>query len=380
MNPTQQKRILMLLSNAFNPDPRVHREATALVRAGYEVSLLCWDRDVIEPRREMIDGIHVERVFVRSTHGRGATQMFFMCLFWIKALFQAIPLKFDVVHAHDFDTLPLGFILARLKRARLVYDSHESYVDMLHHLPGGVKRTITLLENFILKRTDLLITVGELLRDNLAKRGARRTTVVGNWQDPGKFVFDEGTISAGRKRFGIAAQQTVIVFIANLTAERQIPQLVEAVKESPDIFLILGGKGSCAGIAEEAAATCENIVYLGYVNPSEIPLYTALSDIVFYGFDPGNPNARFSAPNKLFEALAGGKAVMTGNFGEIGRIVKEHKCGVVLKDYSTESIRQALTWLGNGRRETLGEKAKTAGMVYTWKKAEDELVRVYNAL
>jgi len=38
-------RVLMLLGNGFAPDPRVEAEALALVRAGADVTVLCWDRD-----------------------------------------------------------------------------------------------------------------------------------------------------------------------------------------------------------------------------------------------------------------------------------------------------------------------------------------------
>ena len=71
------KKILMLLSNAFDPDPRVHREAAALIRQGYDVRILCWDRDLKASEFETIDGIKIQRVCVKSTHGRGSTQMFF---------------------------------------------------------------------------------------------------------------------------------------------------------------------------------------------------------------------------------------------------------------------------------------------------------------
>ena len=37
-------RVLMLLSNPYRPDPRVQREMEALATSGYQVSLLCWDR------------------------------------------------------------------------------------------------------------------------------------------------------------------------------------------------------------------------------------------------------------------------------------------------------------------------------------------------
>ena len=51
MNP----KVLMLLTNAFDPDPRVHHEAKALVESGYDVTILCWDRDYKTPAYEITE-------------------------------------------------------------------------------------------------------------------------------------------------------------------------------------------------------------------------------------------------------------------------------------------------------------------------------------
>ena len=355
------RKILMLLSNAFDPDPRVHREAAALVRQGYDVQILCWDRDLKAPEFETIDGIKIQRVFVKSTHGRGVTQMAFLGLFWIKAFIKALFIPFDVVHAHDFDTLPLGYILAKLKKSKLVYDSHESYVDMLHAHPVWLRKMIFTIENFLIKQVDLLITVGEKLKLYFEKRGALQTCVVGNWQDPDKFKFSKEDILSEKQKLNISENQKVISFIANLGFERQVPQLIEAVKQTPEIFLIIGGSGPCKSMVEEASEQSDNIHYLGYVQPAGIPLYTACADIVFYGFDPDNPNARFSAPNKLFEGLAAGKVVLTGDFGEIARIVKETQSGIILEDYSVQALKKAFELLLKETIQSFQDNSLTAG-------------------
>lgn len=372
----------MLLTNAFDPDPRVHQEAKALVEKGYDVTILCWDRDYKAPAYEIIDGIKVERIYVRSTHGRGITQMLFIFFFWLKVYIKAYSKDFDVVHCHDFDTLPLGYILSRQKGVKLVYDAHESYVDMLGNIPPRLKTAIYHVENSFLKRIDLLITVGEILRESLVRRGARKTCVVGNWKDPKKFQFPKKVLEKGIKRLNIADNQLVISFIANLGTERQLPQLIEAVKNLPETFLIVGGNGPCRGLVEDAARRYPNIHYLGYVNPDKIPFYTALSDVVFYGFDPINPNAKYSAPNKLFEALAAGKPVISGNFGEIGRIVRETQGGHILSTYSTDEIKKALSLLSNSAAiERFAEKARNAGLnEYCWDKARLILLRKYEGL
>jgi glycosyltransferase involved in cell wall biosynthesis len=337
------KHVLMLLTNAFDPDPRVHREACALVGAGYRVTIIAWDRDEKAPPRETVDGIDVERVYVRSTHGRGLSQAYFLARFWAMAFRMALRTGFDIVHAHDFDALPLGYALARLRRKPLVYDSHESYVDMLYAMPAAVKQALVAVENWMLGRADLVITVGDLLREHLAARGARRVAVVGNWQDRDQFSADREALESLRRQ--------------------------------------LGGDGACRQLAEQAAAEFRNITYLGRGPPSKIPLYTAACDAVFYGFDPANANARFSAPNKLFEALAAGKPVVTGNFGEIGRIVSREGCGIVLPDYSPQSLSAAFERLDGPEAAVMGRAAaRLAESTYNLRESSRMLLREYASL
>ncbi len=380
MNP-KKPSVLMLLSNAFNPDPRVHREATALIENGYSVTILCWDRDLKELPNEKIDKIEVQRIFVKSTHGRGGTQIFFLFIFWLKALLKAFSQPVDIVHAHDFDTLPLGYLVSKIKGAKLVYDAHESYIDMLLNVPRFMKWIVFHAENWLMKRTDFVITVGEILKKYLIGRGAKKVCVVGNWQDPEKFKFGSAEMTNGRKHLGISDDQVVIVFISHLGTERKLPQLIEAVKQTPSVFLIIGGNGPCRQLVSDAAESYNNITYLGFVQPATIPFYTALSDIVFYGFDPSVPNAAFSAPNKLFEGLAAGKAILTGNFGEIEKIVRETNCGIVLNDYSVESLTTAIAQMGAEQIRVFGKNAKKAGETrYNWGQAKRELFKHYEGL
>jgi glycosyltransferase involved in cell wall biosynthesis len=374
------KTILMLLTNAYDPDPRVRQEALALIGMGCRVRLLAWDRDLKAPAAECMEGVEVERVFLPSTHGRGGAQIFFYAWLYLKMLWRGMRTPFDVVHCHDLDTLPLGFLLGKLKRKPIVYDAHESFPDMLEgSVPRTMQRTLVRLENFFIRRIDLLITVGEKLRRHFAERGARRSVVVGNWKRLSDFSRTGQQNREVRRRLGIPDGALAVVCITQLLRDRKIEELLAAIEDRPDVYVILGGKGILKDWIVQSAAANPRILFVGYVSGKQIADYTCASDVVYYGFDPQNPNARFSAPNKLYEALTAGRPLITGDFGEIAEVVREAQCGIVLPEYSAEEIRGALDVLANPHvRNSMSANASRFGASLNWEKGEETLHREYS--
>lgn len=380
---TQPATVLMLLTNAYDPDPRVRQEALTLIRMGCRVRLLAWDRDSKASGSECMEGVDVDRVFLASQHGRGTTQLFFYALLYLKMVWRGLRTPFDVVHCHDLDTLPLGFVLGKLKRKPIVYDAHESFADMLEgSVHPLVQRGLVRLENFLIRRIDLLITVGEKLRRHFEQRGARRSVVVGNWKRVDDFFRTEEQNLEVRHRLGIPAGALVVVCITQLLKDRKILELIAAADIDPNVYVVVGGKGLLEPLVMDAAARNPRIVFTGFVSGKQIADYTCAADIVYYGFDPNNPNARFSAPNKLYEALAAARPLITGDFGEIADVVRQAECGIVLPKYSAEDIRNALSILEDSNtRDRMAANARRFGRaVFNWEKAEEILQRSYSEL
>ncbi len=70
--------IKMILTNGFDVDPRVYKEAKTLVKHGNDVEILCWDREnkYTNKEYEIIDCIKVKRFFPKSKYGSGYKQVF----------------------------------------------------------------------------------------------------------------------------------------------------------------------------------------------------------------------------------------------------------------------------------------------------------------
>ncbi|MBM4037117.1 MAG: glycosyltransferase family 4 protein [Planctomycetes bacterium] len=418
----------MLLDNAFLPDPRVANEARSLARAGCRVTILAWDREGERPPVEWWGGtggspllatgapvntgkmpvplVRVERFGPRSRHHRGSMQALYFLAFWWRVLWRLLGARADAIHCHDLNTLPVGWLAAALKGCRLVYDAHESYADMLGgNVAGWIRRAAARVERLLIGRADAVLTVGGLLEADLRRRGARRTWVVGNWKPLEEFALDPAAVAAERqalvggvspvgggsvprergdeKARGTEAPPTtaplVVAYIGWLNADRGIGPLLDAVEGLEGVALLVGGDGTLAPRVREAAARCPRIRYLGFVDPARVPLYTCLADVVYHGLDAANPNARYGAPNKLFEALAAGKAVVCNDCGELGRIVREEGCGVVAEALTAEALARALReLLEPGRLAKCQARAQRAGRErYNWAMAESELLGLY---
>ena len=372
----------MLLPNGFDPDPRVHQEAKSLVKNGFDVTIIAWDRECKMPKIENKDGINIERIHIKSSYGRGSSQLFFVLFFWFKAFLLSMRKQFDVIHCHDFNTLPLGVVIGKLKRKKIIFDAHESYFEMLEsNVSSIIKKAMATAEKNLLKRIDLLITVGEILESEYKRRGAKKTSVVGNWKLISDYQIPSEELIAEKQRLKLP-DKLIITFIGYLNEGRGILELIEAAKVNKEIFVILAGKGMLEEQVKQAAKDCDNIIFLGFLSPETIPLYTALSDVIYYALNGRNPNAKYSAPNKLFEALAAGKVIITGNFGEIGKIVREENCGIIVDDITPTNLTKVLSLIS--QREILRNYQKNAAAAgkrkYNWLSAEQTLLDAYRHL
>src|SRR5438309_12093932 len=108
----------MASASHMHTDARVVREAQTLARAGYDVTVLALASDppaAIDGVRLVEVGCHTKR----PTPGDLAR---------LSARFVAS--QADVYHVHNVHLLPAGWLAARLRRARVVYESHELFTAM----------------------------------------------------------------------------------------------------------------------------------------------------------------------------------------------------------------------------------------------------------
>jgi glycosyltransferase involved in cell wall biosynthesis len=353
--------------------------------------------------------VQIERVGVASAYGAGLQRLGQWPTF-ARQVFIRLQTKhdrgdWDAVHCHDLDTLPIGYAYSRRptgrkgKRVRLLFDAHESYPDLVApHMPRWAVWGLGMTERFLVRHVDAVITVGDLLADRY-RPWAPRVTVVRNCpaHTPMRTTSKGSNDLIGRstaqrnglrRAWGLDNVGLVVCYIGGLTLGRLILPLVAAVRADPSLGLVLVGDGPQLPSLLAAAEGVGRIAYLGKQVPrDQIVNIMGAADVVYYGLRSDFPNNHFSSPNALYSALAAGCPLLTTDVGEISRIVRSERCGIVFESSndlsrSVEAIETALRALrAPDVRTTMSRNAlRAAETKYNWPAAKAELLSLYRVL
>jgi len=370
-------KILMLLSKEFKNDYRAYREAKALAEENNEVTIIMWDRLGEAPSEEKVDKTLVIRIHNDYLMRKLPHDLFRNPLWWRKAYKKAIELygseKFDVVHCHDLDTLPIGVRLKKAVGVKLVYDAHEIFGYMImRNMPKLISKISFYMEKKLIKSVDHVITVSKPVKRYLEGITNKPITIIRNCKD---LIIKEYTPPKN--------ELFTISYIGILHKNRMFPELVDIVGKIDGIrFLIAGKKENLYKEVEKRCEKYENVEFLGTIPIEEVIPKTLESDVVISILDPNDPNCKIALLNKQFEAMVCGRPIIVTKGTYAGEMTEKLKCGITVK-YNEEAVKNAILKLRENPKlcEELGKNAlKAAIEKYNWENEKKKLLEVYKSL
>jgi len=236
----------------------------------------------------------------------------------------------------------LGVVLSRRHRLPLVVEYNGSEVWVAKHWGRGMKfqKLAEMAEEAMLRHAHLVVTISEVLRDELIERGVEPARIVcyPNCIDPAVFTpdrFSLAEIQALRARCGIPPESTVLAFIGTFGQWHGAEMLAQAIArfyiEEPHwltdhkVHFLLVGDGlkmpEVRRIIEKAGAggVC---TLTGLVPQEQAALHLAAADILVSPHVPNPDGTRFfGSPTKLFEYMAMGKGILAAKLDQIGEVL-----------------------------------------------------------
>jgi teichuronic acid biosynthesis glycosyltransferase TuaC len=239
--------------------------------------------------------------------------------------------RFDLIDAHF--SFPDGFaavLLGLCFRCPVVITERGTLIPLSRY------RVRRWMANWALRRASRVIAVASPLARRVIEAGlpADRVTIIGNGVDSER--FHPGDRSAARARFGIPAETRLLVSVGHLSRRKGFDRVLRAFAAlagtRPELRLaIIGGPGlegdeqrPLTTLARDLGVS-DRVMFTGAKPPDVVAAWLAASDLFVFASDYEG------SPNVLWEALATGRPVVTGDVGDASRIVPPHG-GIVYDD------------------------------------------------
>jgi len=315
----------MLVHAYYEEDPRVRREAEAVVASGRDVDVFALRRDGFG-RQGWLDGVRVHRLDVQRHQGAGiGTYILEYGEFLLRAMFALARAhrrrRYALVQVHTIpDVLVFAALPERLAGVPVVIDLHEAMPEFFRmRFPKAsnpvVHAALVAQERASIAMASAAITVNDALGDRLVTAGVPRGKVTIVRNTPSLARFDAGAhpvrpfMADGVLRFVYAGAlstvyelDVVLDAVSRVTAER--PNLPISVE-------LYGRDFAEVPLHEVAAAhgITDRVNFHGRVPIEDVPAALAAADI---GLAPTRRTefTDFSLSTKIFEYAAMGKPVV----------------------------------------------------------------------
>lgn len=367
--------ILFLATDELTRDPRSRRATDAAVAGGHTAVGLCLASGepvplkgieihrlgrTAPPRRFPMSAPLASSAVVREL--RGCLRLGRWIVRTARLALGQTTSRIDVVHANDLETLPAGYLIAARRRARLVYDSHEIALDQE---PGTawIYRTIArTVESRLARRAPAVVTVSIPIADWLeaSLRLPRRPYVVVN--APMLTALASSTFDAQD------APRLRAIYQGSMGPGRPLSDLfdaAEAMDESVELSIRVAGVDTDVLRVETRRRGLESkVVILEPVRPDQMIAGLAGYHVGVIINRPITRNDALVFPNKLFEYMMAGLAVVAPGVPGLAPTVEQERVGLLFTPSSPRSLAAVLTRLAADRPalEAMRRRARAAAV------------------
>ena len=242
-----------------------------------------------------------------------------------------------------------GWVMTRLKGTPFVLEIRDLWPDSIVAV-GAAKATstlvrgLTVLERFVYRQADLVISVTRSFIPLLEERGARRVCFISNGADPCAFAA-AGDWTAIRTRYGLG-DRFVASFGGTLGMAHGLDTVLDAagtLSDRKDILFWLVGEGARRAELEAEAKRrgLGNVRFEGQVPREDIPGVLAASDAALVLLRP-DPLFETVLPSKMFEAMAAACPVILGVRGESRTLLEDSGGGIAIEPGSGKALADAV--------------------------------------
>lgn len=355
----KKKKVIVSVINDLATDQRVARVCYMLTEIGFDVLQV----GRILPSSPDLPERPWQQKRMRLLFRRGPI---FYAEFNIRLFLFLVFHRAELLVANDLDTLLPSFLVHRLKRIPLVYDSHEFFTETPEVIHRPLVRGVWLMiEKSIVPHLPWMVTVNESLANIFTKKYGIETIAIRNTPFLKPLPQPADLIQEGIPK----GKNILILQGSGINIHRGAEEVVEAMCYLENVILLIVGSGD---VIEKLKTISQKpgiggkVIFMPRQPAEKLATLTAAADIGLSIDKDICPNYHFSLPNKVFDYIHAGIPVLASNLPEVRKIVEQWQVGRILSGHEPEEIASTI-------REMLHDRESLAQYRNNCLKAREEL-------
>jgi len=366
------KQIYISVTNDIVTDQRVNKVARTILSSGVSVALVGRIRKGSFP----VGTNPFKITRFRMVFNRGA--LFYAC-FNFRLFFFLLFRKMDLLLANDLDTLPANYLVSRIKRIPLVYDSHEYFTGVPELQDRKIVKGIwKWIEKRIFPNLKYIYTVSQSIADLYKEEYNREVKVVRNLSPGWKPVN-----KPYRSELGIAEGKRILVLQGSgINIERGAEEAVEAMLYVENAILLIIGEGDVIDQLKKSVDQMDlsgKILFINKMPYAKLLEYTSLGDVGLTLDKDTNLNYRYSLPNKLFDYIQARVPVLASKLVEVEKIIRNYEIGELIDSHEPKHIAEKLNFMldSEDKRREWKRNLEQAAEELCWENEEGKLIEIF---
>lgn len=336
--------IIFLRSQLPRTDSRLQRYISVLKNKNSDYKVVGWNRE----GKEQTDEQNI--LYHKKAPIGGGMRNIFSLILWNVFLFKVLlkeKKEIKTIHAIDFDTAIPAYIFSFLFRKEFILDVYDKYTDA-RNMPLFVSKIIDKIELFCCIRASKLILPDVCRVKQLNLPNSVNPIIIENVPLVSNFENNNAKFHS---------QPLVFSYVGILEKNhRGLENLLEVISRHSDVKLHIAGDGELKSYVQKMSQNFKNIIYYGGVSPKRALEIMSESHIIVGMYYKTIKNHLYASPNKYYEHLYLGKALLTTDGTPPGNKVLEYNTGYVIG----ETMKDIEDFIKNIEEADLKTKSENA--------------------
>lgn len=368
----QKQKIYTSVTNDVINDQRVIRTGRTLMKSGAMVYVI----GRYQGNPGSLDSLPFNTVRFRMLFQSGP--LFYAC-FNLRIFFYLLFRKVDILVANDLDTLLPNYLISRIKRKKLVYDSHEYFTGMVEVQDRRMVFSIWKgIEKWIFPQLNHVYTVTPSIARLYRETYGVNVDVVRNFPVRWRPEAHPGPEAAEL----VDGKKIIILQGTGINKERGAEEAVEAMNHLQNAVLWIIGCGEVMNMLKQAVidqGLSEKVRFFPKMPYKELMGYTSLGHLGLSLDKDTCLNYRLSLPNKLFDYVQAGIPVLASDLQEVGPLVRHYGIGETIQSHDPVHIARKMDHMlhDEKKRNEWQRNLASAAEELCWEREEKKLMEVY---